>query len=286
MLVEADEVLMEQPPSKILRLGGVPSGRFWRDLEDLPKVEVWSVCRNGLRGLGREAGVVKGSLARILPAMGGFEEQGDVADYLEEVKSRAVRVEEALEAFPDGEPGWVRTLSIFASIGTSVYLGNSLPIREWNAYAQWERPVQLVRANRGANGIDGQISSWLGASAEEEDAWGIFGDLTVLYDLAGLKMLGQVQCKGRVLVVINNGGGKIFERVPRLQGLSPVAKEWMMAESPVDFEAVAKAWGMNFTRVSRADEFDGVEAQGATLLEVVPDAGQTEKFLQRLRRDV
>ncbi len=284
MLVEADEVLKARPPSKILRLGGVPSGRFWRDLEDLPKVEVWSVCRNGLRGLGREAGVVKGSLARILPAMGEFEEQGDVADYLEEVKSRAVRVEEALEAFPDSEPGWVRTLSVFASIGTSVYLGNSLPIREWNAYAQWERPVQVVRANRGANGIDGQISSWLGASAEEKDAWGIFGDLTTLYDLAGLSMLGQVQCKGRVLVVINNGGGKIFERVPRLQALSPAAKEWMTAESPVDFEAVAKAWGMNFMRVSRADEFDGVEAQGATLLEVVPDAGQTEKFLQRLRR--
>lgn len=284
MLVETDEALKTRPPSKILRLGGVPSGRFWRDLEDLPKVEVWSVCRNGLRGLGREAGVVKGSLARILPAMGEIEKQGDVADYLGEVKSRAVRVEEALEAFPDSEPGWVRTLSVFASIGKSVYLGNSLPIREWNAYAQWERPVQLVRANRGANGIDGQISSWLGASAEEEEAWGIFGDLTALYDLAGLKMLGQVEGKGRVLVVINNGGGKIFERVPRLQGLGPAAKQWMAAESPVDFEAVAKVWGMNFMRMARADQFDGVEAQGATLLEVVPDAGQTEKFLQRLRR--
>ncbi len=279
VLVKADEVLKENPPSKILRLGGVPSGRFWRDLEELPKVDVWSVCRNGLRGLGREAAVLKGSLERILPAMGDMEEIGDVRELLESVESRAVRMEEALESFPDSEPGWMRTLSVFASIGSSVYLGNSLPIREWNSFAQWERPVQTVRANRGANGIDGQVSSWLGASAGEENAWGIFGDLTALYDLAGLKMLGHVECRGRVMVVVNNGGGRIFSRVPRLESMGDKAKEWMAAESPADFEAVAKVWGMDYLRVARADEFDGVEENGrAVLVEVVPDAGQTAKF--------
>ena len=279
VVVDADVVLKSNPPSKILRLGGVPSGRFWRDLEDLPKVSVWSVCRNGLRGLGREAGVAQGSPLRILPAMGEPEEAGDIADILEGVEARGQRIEEALEAFPDSEAGWIRMLSVFASIGKSVYLGNSLPIREWNAYAQWERPVRTVRANRGANGIDGQISSWLGASAGEEDAWGIFGDLTVLYDLAGLKMLAQVENRGRVLVVINNGGGKIFEKVPRLQGMSDTSKSWMAAETPVDFAALAKAFGLNHLRVSRSDDFDGPgDGEGAMLLEVVPDAVQSSEF--------
>jgi 2-succinyl-5-enolpyruvyl-6-hydroxy-3-cyclohexene-1-carboxylate synthase len=138
-------------------------------------------------------------------------------------------------------------------------------------YAQWERPVQNVRVNRGANGIDGQLSAWLGASAGEENAWGIFGDLTVLYDLAGLKMLGQVEGRGRVLVVINNGGGKIFEKVPRLKDMSESAKGWMAAETPVDFEAVAKVFGMDFLRVTRTDDFDGPGAgERPLLLEVVP----------------
>lgn len=278
-LIDADTELKKSPPSKVLRLGGVPSGRFWRDLEDMPRVSVWSVCRNGLRGLGREAGVLRGSLARILPAMGDMEELGDVAERLEGAEGRGQRIEEALEAFPDSEAGWIRTLSVFASIGESVYLGNSLPIREWNSYAQWERPVRTVRANRGANGIDGQISSWLGASAGEENAWGIFGDLTALYDIAGLKMLSQVECRGRVLVVINNGGGKIFGNVPRLQGMSDSAKAWMEAETPADFGAVAQAFGLNHQRVTRADEFDGVEDGGkALLLEVVPDAVQSRNF--------
>lgn len=278
-VIDADTELKTSPPSKVLRLGGVPSGRFWRDLEDMPNVSVWSVCRNGLRGLGREAGVVRGSLARILPAMGEIEEIGDFAERLEGAEGRGQRIEEALEAFPDSEAGWMRTLSVFASIGESVYLGNSLPIREWNAYAQWERPVPVVRANRGANGIDGQISSWLGASAEEKNAWGILGDLTALYDIAGLKMLPQVECRGRVLVVINNGGGKIFDGVPRLQKMSAAAKSWMAAETPVDFAGFAKAFGMDHLRVTRADEFDGVgDGEKALLLEVVPDDSQSRRF--------
>jgi len=278
-VVDADVVLKENPPSKVLRLGGVPSGRFWRDLEDLPKVSVWSVCRNGLRGLGREAGVLRGSLMRILPAMGEPEEVGDLGGWLEGVEGRGQRIEEGLEAFPDSEAGWMRTLSVYAAIGESVYLGNSLPIREWNLYAQWERPVRKVRVNRGANGIDGQVSTWLAVSAGEQNAWGIFGDLTVLYDLAGLKMLAQMEGCGRVLVVINNGGGKIFEKVPRLRGMSDAAKGWMMAETLVDFEALAKAFGMDYVRVTRTDDFDGAgDGARAVLLEVVPDEAQGRRF--------
>lgn len=279
LVIDADEVLKRQPPSKVLRLGGVPAGRFWRDLEDLPKVEVWSVCRNGLRGLGRTAEVVQGSLERVLPALGEQEEQGDIEEILGGAEAKGQRIEEALEAFPDSEPGWIRMLSVYATLGTSVYLGNSLPIREWNRYAQWERPVRNVRVNRGANGIDGQISSWLGASAEEKDAWGIFGDLTVLYDLAGLKMLAQIENQGRVLVVMNNGGGKIFEKVPRLEGMSSGAKSWMTAETGVDFGALALAFGLTHQRISRVDDFEGPpEGGGAVLLEVVPDPKQDKAF--------
>ncbi len=279
LVVDADRVLKQNPPSKVLRLGGVPSGRFWRDLEDLPRVSVWSVCRNGLRGLGRDAGVLQGSLSRVLPALGVPEEMGDVGEWLVGVEGRGQRIEEALEAFPDSEPSWMRMLSVYAAVGSSVYLGNSLPIREWNTYAQWERPVRNVRVNRGANGIDGQISTWLGASAKEVDAWGIFGDLTVLYDLAGLKMLSQVEAHGRVMVVINNGGGKIFDKVPRLQEMSEAAKAWMSAESSVDFEALAKVFGMDYARLKRTDDFDGAgEGKRSILLEVVPNEAQDSGF--------
>lgn len=283
-IMDEDVVLRNQPPSKILRLGGVPSGRFWRDLENLPQVSVWSISRNGLRGLGRQAELNQGFLNRILPALGECGKIGDRAELLEGAKARREKIEEALVTYPDSEQNWVRTLSIFASMAESVYLGNSLPIREWNAYAQWERNVPLVRANRGANGIDGQISSWLGASAEEKHTWGIFGDLTALYDLAGLKMLGQIEKEGRVLVVINNGGGRIFDGIPRFDAMSEPSKSWMTAESPVDFSAIAKAFHMNYQSASRTDEFEGVtDTDQSVLLEIIPNPNHTSAFSQFLR---
>jgi 2-succinyl-5-enolpyruvyl-6-hydroxy-3-cyclohexene-1-carboxylate synthase len=278
-LADADRVLRKSPPGKILRLGDVPSGRFWRDLEDLPNVQVWSAGRSGLPGLARKSGLTAGSLTRLLPALGDVDEVGDALDYLPEVASRRVVIDELLEAYPDSEPGLIRLLSNYAALGDGLFLGNSLPIREWDLFAQVERPVPSVRANRGANGIDGQISTWLGWSAETSRTWAIVGDLTALYDLAGPFVLGQIPCEGRVLAVINNGGGKIFERLPRLAEMTPQASTWMTNPQEADLSGFAKLWGMDHLRIRTAEDFDHFQEGSRTLLlELVPDPKQTAAF--------
>ena len=276
---DADRVLKARPPGKILRLGEVPSGRFWRDLEDLPDISVWSVCRNGLPGLARESSVIRCPLHRALPALGEIEAADDALDLLVGASARAARAEELLECYPDSEPALVRVLSHYASIGGGLFLGNSLPIREWNLFAQWTRPVSAVRANRGANGIDGQISTWLGWTADVTETWAVVGDLTALYDLAAPFVLGQISNEGRVLAVINNSGGKIFERLPRLQSMSPRAAECMTNPHTADLSGLASLWDMRHIRVRRADDLDVFESGGKpVLLEIIPDEEQTRRF--------
>jgi len=276
---DADRVLKASPPGKILRLGEVPSGRFWRDLENLPQVSVWSACRNGLPGLARESNVLRGPLERVIQALGPIELADDALGYLDAAGSRAVKIDELLEIYPDSEPALLRTLSNYASIGGGLFLGNSMPIREWNLFAQWLRPVPSVRANRGANGIDGQVSTWLGWSADVSETWAVVGDLTALYDLAAPFVLEQIDCRGRVLAVINNGGGKIFERLPRLQSMSPRAIEWMTNPQSADLSGLATLWSMDHLRVRTVDDFDKLAAGEKTLLlEIVPDAAQTTAF--------
>jgi 2-succinyl-5-enolpyruvyl-6-hydroxy-3-cyclohexene-1-carboxylate synthase len=276
---DADGVLKARPPAKILRLGDVPSGRFWRDLEDLPQVSVWSICRNGLPGLARQSQVTRGPLDRVIPALGDIEPADDALDLLVGASGRAARTEELLECYPDSEPALVRALSHYACIGGGLFLGNSLPIREWNLFAQWTRPVPTVRANRGANGIDGQISTWLGWSADVSETWAVAGDLTALYDLAAPFVLGQVNSEGRVLAVINNGGGRIFERLPRLRSMSPRAAECMTNPHAADLAGMAMLWGMEHLRIRRADDFDRfVPGAKPVLLEIVPDPDQTARF--------
>jgi len=276
---DADRVLKARPPGKILRLGEVPSGRFWRDLEDLPEISIWSVCRNGLPGLARESNVLRGRMDRVIPALGEIALADDALDYLPGASGRATRIDELLESYPDSEPALLRTLSHYVSIGGGLFLGNSLPIREWNLFAQWARPVPSVRANRGANGIDGQVSTWLGWSADVSETWAVVGDLTALYDLAAPFVLEQINCQGRVLAVINNGGGKIFERLPRLQTMSPRAAEWMSNPQTADLSGLATLWGMRHLRIRTVDDFDPCESGEKTLLlEIVPDAAQTTSF--------
>ena len=139
-----------------------------------------------------------------------------------------------------------------------------------------------VRASRGANGIDGQLSTWLGATIGQENACGVFGDLTTLCDLAAPALLGQVGGAGRVLVVINNGGGRIFERLPRLQGIGARESAVLANAHETQFAQWAEMWGMDHVRVEGMDRFDFEPGEGTTLLELCPDARQTAEFWEAL----
>ncbi|MBK1856573.1 2-succinyl-5-enolpyruvyl-6-hydroxy-3-cyclohexene-1-carboxylic-acid synthase [Verrucomicrobiaceae bacterium 5K15] len=278
VLVDGDRLLRENPPAYVLRIGEVPVGRYWRDLEELPAVQVVSISRTGYAGLSRDSQVITGDISRCMRALGEISSVGDAMDHLKLSNKRRGKVNELLESLPESEPGMVRMLSVMATMGSSLYLGNSLPIREWNDFAQSEFPYELVRANRGANGIDGQIATWLGATADEENAWGIFGDLTALYDMGAPALLDQVQCQGRMLVVINNGGGQIFSRLPSVQGMDPEVTELVTNEHEHGFESWAKMWKMDYVRVDGMEGFDFEPGDKTTVVEIIPSSRQTETF--------
>ncbi|GHC46206.1 thiamine pyrophosphate-binding protein [Roseibacillus persicicus] len=279
-LVDGDRLLKANPPGKVLRIGQVPVGRFWRDLENLPEVEVFSITCSGFSGLARASEVIVGEPARVVKGLGEVDEVGDVLEHFPASRRRYSQCDELLEAHPDSEPALVRELSLYAGQADSVFLGNSLPIREWNDFAQWEFPVTLVRACRGANGVDGQLSAWLGATVEEGKAWGLFGDVTTLYDLAAPYLLGQVAQEERVLVVLNNDGGRIFDRLPRLGGMSEAARGWMTTPHGRILEQWAAMWGLAYHKISCREDVDCLEnlEPGTSVVEVFPSAKQTEAF--------
>jgi 2-succinyl-5-enolpyruvyl-6-hydroxy-3-cyclohexene-1-carboxylate synthase len=282
VLPDPDRLLAARPPGKILRLGGVPSGRFWRDLESLPETSVWNVTRAPFPGLARPCQTLNHPVGRALRALGEVEPVGDALDHLVGRSRRLAEIDELLEAHPDSEPGMLRTLSHFAALGAGLFLGNSLPIREWNLFAQRDRPLPDVRANRGANGIDGQLSTWLGLSAADADAWALVGDLTALYDLAAPAMLGQVESRGRVLAVIQNRGGRIFDRLPGLTAMSPRTREIMANVQPAHLADWAAMWDMDHLKIASAEDFDALQPGDRPLVvELAPDPAETREFWKK-----
>jgi len=106
----------------------------------------------------------------------------------------------------------------------------------------------------------------------------VVGDLTALYDLSSPSLLDGCDGFGRVLVVVNNGGGRIFERLPRVVGMEESARDVVTNAHGFSFEGWAAMWGMEYMRADTADEIEVEGGEVPIILEVCPDAGQTKAF--------
>jgi 2-succinyl-5-enolpyruvyl-6-hydroxy-3-cyclohexene-1-carboxylate synthase len=278
VVANPEQLLAKNTPSLVLRIGDVPVGRFWRDLEKNTQIDVLSITRTGFSGLARESSVIHGDVARVLAGLGEVGELGDALDLLRESRRRWGQIDQLLESYPDSEPGMIRTLSVYATVAESLYLGNSLPIREWSEFAQRDYPIEHVRANRGANGIDGQLSTWIGATHGLDGAWCVLGDLTTLYDMSAPVLLDGCEGKRRVIVVVNNGGGRIFERLPRVKKMSESTQEIVANAHQFNFEKWAEMWGMDYLKIESADTLEIEGGERTLVVELVPSASQTEAF--------
>ncbi|MEM6915603.1 MAG: hypothetical protein AAF491_03460, partial [Verrucomicrobiota bacterium] len=175
------------------------------------------------------------------------------------------------------EPAIMRALSNLNPSQAMYYLGNRLPIRDWNVAASLDPAHPICYASRGANGIDGQVATFLGLSEGEEESWGVLGDLTALYDLNAPALLEQMSTARRRIVVINNGGGKIFSRLPSLAGLPTTQKRVTENHHEQSFESWASLWGMNYVSWKAEDSAPSVEGD-CVVVEVIPSQAETESF--------
>lgn len=254
----------------ILRIGGIPTFRLWRDLEQMEnQIKVCSISENPFSGLSwgsvlhacPETFFRDYSLRKIFHS----SEQWLAADKLYQM-----RLLDLIRELPLAEQSQLYHLSEAILRDSLVYLGNSLPIREWDLTATNENRGFHVAASRGVNGIDGQISTFLGMSSSSNANVGIFGDLTALYDLAGPWILPQLDAKDIQIVIVNNSGGQIFSRIFNDRS--------MLNEHNLNFESIAKHWNIDYKRCSsvRGD----LDFTGKGIIEIVPDEESTHKFWQ------
>lgn len=99
--------------------------------------------------------------------------------------------------------------------GTSLHVGNSLPVRAVDTFVGGASSDLQVVCNRGANGIDGVVASALGGSAAGCGPTAlVVGDLSFLHDVGALQITARHRLPLLVLVVNNDGGG-IFSFLPQ-----------------------------------------------------------------------
>lgn len=247
----------------VLRIGGIPTCRVWRDLEEkLADLPVFNISeRSGLPGLSRPCESSVG--LKSLRELSVEADRMWIAELQAEAERLRLKLANTIAQFPESE------ISVFSNLarqlqGSDLYVGNSLPVREWDLVSIGIG-LHDVYANRGANGIDGQLSTFLGWTAEAgPPAWAVVGDLTAMYDLTAPWILRQLAKRKRRLVVINNGGGMIFKKLFR--------EESLLNRHSFGFSDWAKQWGLPYQT-----NLDHCEDE-SVVIELRPDEKQTDFF--------
>jgi 2-succinyl-5-enolpyruvyl-6-hydroxy-3-cyclohexene-1-carboxylate synthase len=241
----------------VIRIGNVPTARFWRDLDesrrDLPLISFSALPFTGCtRG---EVHPIEALPDDVTPR--DRDERFFAAD-----REQAAAIEQILDAEPQSELALLRELSRAIPENSRVYLGNSLPIREWDLVATRETRGVTIEANRGANGIDGQLSTFLGQCDPSRTNVCVIGDLTTIYDSNAPWIIPQLDPNLDIrIVIINNGGGRIFSRVASLKKLDESTRERIIENShAIRFEHWAAMWGMGYAVVSGLQGFRGLAA--------------------------
>lgn len=172
--------------------------------------------------------------------------------------------------------------------GTTLYVGNSMPVRDLDTFFYYAGEGIHIMGNRGANGIDGVISSALGASAgagPNKPTILVLGDLSFLHDLNGL-LAARLYKLNLTLVLINNDGGGIFSFLP--QAAYPEHFEQLFGvPTGLDFRFAAQMYGGQFQRVESWEQFRkaisrGQDTGGLHVIEVPTDRASNVKMHRQL----
>lgn len=258
----------------LLRIGSVPTSSLWREADGVfanrPVLSLASLPWSGCARVDADAL----PLDAVVPCASRWDSAARTS-FLGEDARRAKVVQEVLHANPRSEPSLVHALSARIPATDGLYLGNSLAIRHWDRFAA-RRSWLHVDANRGANGIDGQLSTFFGSAPTDRPAWAVVGDLTALYDLSAPWFARSAAIAPRRIVVVNNGGGQIFREL--------FLDERLRSAHDVGFGSWARMWRWEHHRVDSAAM--PLAFAGRAVVEIVPDAAETQTVSRRLSLEV
>ncbi len=181
------------------------------------------------------------------------------------------------------EPGLQAALGPALGDGDLVYTASSMPIRDQEAFLPAGDADVLFLCNRGANGIDGLVSSGIGAAhASGRPTVIVTGDLGLLHDIGGLAALRDVQTPVRI-VVVNNDGGGIFHFLPQDEAMAPDEFEALLGTPRgVDAAKAAEMFGAQHRRIDDLGQLPDALAAGTGLIEVPVDRQANVALHERL----
>jgi 2-succinyl-5-enolpyruvyl-6-hydroxy-3-cyclohexene-1-carboxylate synthase len=255
VLLRVERFSRDHAPALVLRVGDTPTSKPLRGwLAGAPQVVLdphaaWNEpTRRAELLLHAAAAPTLDALAATLEMRSAERDPGWLASWREADALVAPALAESPDPF---EPKVLAGLEPELPEDALVWVSSSMPIRDVEAYFP-QTPKRLrFLANRGANGIDGVVSSALGAAlGSGRPTWLLTGDLALLHDVGGLLAARRAGVDLRI-VCLNNGGGAIFDFLPVAEQAEPALYEEHIA-APAGADLALIAPGLTEVRTDRS----------------------------------
>jgi 2-succinyl-5-enolpyruvyl-6-hydroxy-3-cyclohexene-1-carboxylate synthase len=159
------------------------------------------------------------------------------------------------------EPAVAVELGVLLPEEATLFVASSMPVRDIETFWPVRADPPRVLCNRGANGIDGTVSSAFGAAASSDGPVVLLiGDVALAYDIGGLLAAKRLGLKLTIVLIDNDGGG-IFNFLPVAD--TPLAREGgddiythhIATPTGLDFAHAAELYGLAHERVQTVSEF-------------------------------
>ncbi len=222
----------------------------------------------------------------LLPVVNQNPDQRWLTQWQDAEQQAEIRINRALNTEDIFEGHVINTLLQTIPDQSLIFSGNSMAIRDFDTFiSHTNSHAKNLRlyANRGASGIDGNISTFAGLLAAHPKHYGVavLGDLSFFHDMNALLMLRQLQkqgCNGTVILLNNHGGG-IFNYLPPRQ-LNEFEKLWQ-TDTGLEFRYCANLYQLKYIRITQVSELEQMaetfRQNGFTLIEVIIDAQTSVK---------
>lgn len=262
-------------PDWVLRFGAMPVSkflqRFLAGLDGVPHLMVDDAGGRWPDPLHRASRLIRADGATLCRQLSGLAIQAAPPAWLAAFLAEERRAAQLAALDPPLEAELVQAILALLPDGALLFGGNSMAIRELDAYSGCGDKACRILGNRGASGIDGNVSTALGlAAGSRRPVLALLGDLTFYHDLNGLAAARGLDV---VFVVLNNGGGGIFSYLPQAQ-LEDFERAWL-TPLDLDFTHAAAMHGLAHHRAACAADFPAVLGRalggGAHLVEVMLD---------------
>jgi 2-succinyl-5-enolpyruvyl-6-hydroxy-3-cyclohexene-1-carboxylate synthase len=233
-------------PKLVIQIGGEPVAAAWTGA----LADRWVICEGGWHDPDASAravilGDTADAIARVTERL---EPTGDRAAFPGAWRTTEQRlagaIDRALAAHPRSEASVLRAALDAAPAGTFIQLGNSLPIRVVDHACSGGGATRTVLSQRGASGIDGLVASAAGATRAGAPVLLVLGDVSFAHDLGALVAAREAQ-RPLAIVVVDNGGGRIFAGMPVARaGLGATYERCFVTPPSIDPAAIAAALGV------------------------------------------